>query len=113
VASEITPTRVLIALEQHLGRDEGASAAELVRQITGDYSPAQERALRQAIVDLRLKGWHICGHPAEGYYIAETEEELSDTCLFLYDRAMTSLTQISAMKHISLPDLRGQLKLPT
>jgi hypothetical protein len=35
------------------------------------------------------------------------------TCNFLYDRAMTSLRQIATMRRVSLPDLRGQLHLPT
>jgi hypothetical protein len=44
--------------------------------------------------------------------LAATEEELNRTCLYLHDRAMTSLRQVAAMKRVSLPDLRGQLRLP-
>jgi hypothetical protein len=45
--------------------------------------------------------------------MASSPEELNETCEFLYDRAMTSLSQVSRMKQISMPDLRGQLHLPT
>lgn len=37
----------------------------------------------------------------------------SAPALYLYRRAMTSLAQVSAMQRVSLPDLRGQIHLPT
>ena len=82
-------------------------------EIRGKSNAAAERSLRDAVVRLRLDGHHICAHPRDGYYLAETDRELDATCIFLYERAMTSLSQISAMKRVSLPDLRGQLRLPT
>ena len=109
----IDKQQVLIALFRHIGRGNGTSARELVIEICGRSSTASERTLREAIVQLRLDGHHVCGHPNHGYYLAKDDAELDATCTFLYDRAMTSLTQISAMKRVSLPDLRGQLKLPT
>lgn len=75
--------------------------------------PVSERLLRAHVNTLRNEGHHICAHPARGYFIAETAEELTNTCEYLYDRAMTSLQQIAAMRRVSLPDLRGQLKLPS
>jgi len=105
---------VLIALSRHIGKERGARAESLVAQITGGHScPACERRLRELITELRLQGHHICAHPKSGYYVAATEDELNATCEFLYERAMTSLKQIAMMKNISLPDLRGQLHLPT
>ena len=56
---------------------------------------------------------HICAHPGTGYFMAETPEELNETCKFLVDRSMTTLTQVSRMKRIALPDLHGQLHLKT
>lgn len=110
----MTRDDVLAVLQWRVGAEYGASAAQLVREITGGApTPAAERELRERIVELRLDGAHVCGHPATGYYLAATDEELQRTCLFLYDRAITSLQQIAAMKRISLPDLRGQLRLPT
>ena len=105
---------VLIALTNHIGRKHGARADVLVREIQrGHTCPACERRLRKIITELRLQGHHICAHPESGYYVAADEKELDDTCVFLYERAMTSLRQIAQMKRIALPDLRGQLKLPT
>lgn len=111
----LTRDSVLQALAGHIGRGRGVRADVLVAHITHEPGPdkAGMRKLRQVITELRMTGHHICGHPASGYYMAETAEELDATCEFLYERAMTGLTQISRMKHISLPDLRGQLKLPT
>lgn len=113
--SALSLHRVLAALAHHIGREHGVSARELVAEISGDPAPdpAAERALRQSIVELRLRGHHICGHPAEGYYMAAGADELEQTCMWLYDRAVTTLAQIAAMKRLALPDLRGQLKLRT
>jgi hypothetical protein len=105
---------VLKALSRHIVQGNGARADTLVMEITGQPSgPVAERSLRDRIVELRMAGHHVCAHPRDGYFIAESEAELNDTCVFLYERAMTSLTQVSRMKNTSLPDLRGQLRLPT
>jgi hypothetical protein len=64
------------------------------------------------VEEARKAGERICATPEAGYYIAETDAELDRTCAFLYSRAMTSLSQIAAMKRVALPDLRGQLRLP-
>jgi hypothetical protein len=44
--------------------------------------------------------------------LASTSAELDSTCEFLFGRSMTSLRQVSAMRRVTLPDLRGQLGLP-
>lgn len=107
----ITPETVLAALGH--GKALGMKASELVFAITGRPSAAaEERHLREVIVALRKAGHPVCGRPEEGYYIGVTAEELDGTCGFLVDRAMTTLTQVSAMRRVTLPDLRGQLGLP-
>lgn len=108
----ITRDEVLVALSRHIGGENGASARALVAEIRSVPTPGHERQLRHRIEELRREGHHVCGHPSSGYYIAATEEELVRTCGYLHDRAMTSLTQIAAMRRVSLPDLRGQLRIP-
>ncbi len=111
----ITKQDVIQFLSAHIGQKKGVRAHTVVAAITGnsERNTAAERQLRHTIVELRKEGFHICGSPATGYFIAETEKELNETCEFLYHRAMTTLEQISKMKQTSLPDLRGQLRLPT
>lgn len=112
--ARVTPSTVLAALSRHIGQANGIHARDLARELAGaDAGAAAERRLRQVITDLRLEGHHVCGTPETGYYLADTPEELDRTCLFLHDRAMASLKQIARMKRIALPDLRGQLHLPT
>ena len=113
VTDHLTRDDVLWALRRHIGADNGASAATLVQEIRGATSPGHERALRHQIEELRRDGHHICGHPSTGYFVARTEDELLRTCGYLHARAMTTLTQIAAMRRVSVPDLRGQLRLPT
>lgn len=112
---QITSALVLAELQHHIGKANGIHVRELVQRITGELLDAevQQRRIRHIVTELRKEGHHVCATPAEGYYIAANADELNETCSFLYDRAMTSLTQVSRMKQIALPDLRGQLHLPT
>lgn len=116
----ITPQRLLEVLSHHVGAENGVSITRLVAEMLRPlYAPVPselpglERHVRQLVVDQRFEGAHICSHPSQGYYMARTPEELDATCEFLFERARTSLAQIAAMRRVSLPDLRGQLHLPT
>lgn len=108
----ITPDTVLAALRGRVGAVRGVNAQSLALQLTGRTRAADQRRLRQVIEALRRAGHCICAHPATGYYRAGCDKDVDDTCEFLYARAMTSLQQVSAMKRVQLPDLRGQLGLP-
>lgn len=105
----MTPEAVLAALP--VGEAQGCTAEALVLAISGRRSAADERRLRLMIEALRHAGHRVCAHPAHGYYLAQNDDELDRCCDFLLDRAMTSLRQVSAMRRVALPDLRGQLGL--
>lgn len=106
--SSLEPSIALSLLSQHVGKGNGIRAKELAQKLG-----VNERYVRHLVETLRKDGFAVCGTPKDGYYIAATPEELEQTCEFLYARAMCSLQQISFMKKIPLPDLRGQLHLPT
>lgn len=109
----LTPQAVLCALiQKHVGAEDGCTATQLAREVTGRTVAADLRRLRTVIEALRTAGHRICADPVRGYYLAATDTELDRSCSFLLGRAMTSLRQISAMKRVALPDLRGQLGLP-
>lgn len=106
--------QLLAVLRNHIGRNNGVTATALAREVLGvEPTRRDERALRHLVVHLRNEGHHICAHPTTGYFLAATPEELDETITFLRDRALSSLHQIAAMKRISVPDLWGQLHLPT
>lgn len=107
----ITPETVLDALSGRIGAANGLTAVALVRRIAGRHSDADERTLRECVVRLRREGHPVCADPVHGYFLAARAEELDATYEFLFGRAMTSLEQVSAMRHLALPDLRGQLGL--
>lgn len=109
---DLTPDAVLAVLQRNVGEAHGLSAEQLAFEVTGRRHAADQRALRKVIEALRIAGHCICAHPAHGYYLAANDDELDRACNFLIERAMTSLRQVSAMKRVSLPDLRGQLGLP-
>jgi biotin operon repressor len=99
---------VLNALLLHTGSRSGVRANVLARQLD-----CSAREVRKYVSELREQGTPICGRPATGYYIAETAQELEDTCAFLRGRAMHSLTLEARLRKITLPDLLGQLHLKT
>lgn len=103
-----TSSQLLTALSGHIGKGNGISVKVLAQQLS-----VQERHIRTLVSDLRNEGNAICGTPKHGYYIAATAEELEQTCSFLHNRAMHSLTLLSRLKKIPLPDLLGQLHVPT
>lgn len=100
--------QVLAALAHHVGRAQGV-AAYLLAAAVG----IPERRLRACISTLREEGVAVCGHPASGYFIARTAEELDESCRFLRARALHSLALEARLRKIPLPDLIGQLHLPT
>ena len=100
--------RMLSVLQTHIGADKGITAIALAGRLG-----LPERKIRHLITELREDGIAVCGHPAHGYYIAETAEELEATIDFLKGRALCSLQLASRMSKVPLPDLLGQLHLPT
>lgn len=110
----ISRDTLLAAMRNHIGKRNGITGAALCREVLGaEPTGGDKRHLRDLVVELRREGHHVCALPEAGYFLAETPEELDETCVFLHDRAMCSLVQVGAMKRVSVPDLRGQLKLPT
>jgi hypothetical protein len=112
--NELTRDTLLIALRQHIGRRHGITATALCREVLGSHpTSGDERFLRTLVVELRMLGHHVCAHPRDGYFLADSSEEMEETCAFLHSRAMSSLQQESAMKRVSIPDLIGQQRLPS
>lgn len=94
--------------ERHIGAARGVTAARLAGRLD-----CPERHIRELVTQLRMDGTAICGVPRSGYYIAATADELEETCAFLRSRAMRSLVLESRLRRIPLPDLLGQLTLPS
>lgn len=113
----ITPDDVLAVLPR--GRANGVTVGDLAYALarraqlglTWAASAAKHRKVREAVEALRRDGHPICATPEHGYYLAETEAELSETIAFLRSRAMTSLTQIARLRRVSLPVLMGQMQI--
>ena len=111
----VTRDRVLAALAEHIGADAGVSVRELTARVVGGplwVTDGAERAVRAIVQELREAGHHVCAHPQHGYFMASNQAELDATCEYLHARAMCSLRQVAAMRRVSEPDLRGQLRLP-
>lgn len=116
----ITPDDVLAVIGR--GKAEGVSVRSLAIKISqakvatgapgwSSWNDAAQRQVRKAVEALRREGKPICATPEGGYYLAESEAELSETIAFLRSRAMTSLTQIARLRRVSLPVLMGQMQI--
>lgn len=99
---------LLTVLARHRGRDNGIAVKALAAEME-----ISDRQVRELVSELRMGGHAVCGHPRDGYYIAETPEEMEETCQFLRNRAMHSLQLESRLRNIPMPDLLGQLHVPT
>lgn len=98
--------KLLHALSGHLGRGRGVSVEDLSARVA-----VPVRQVRRGISALRQDGVAICGKPRHGYYIANSPEELEETCQFLRSRAMHSLVLEARLRKLPLPALLGQLQL--
>jgi hypothetical protein len=113
LSEKVTPHKVLAVLQaSHMGREHGVNITALTRAVVKTApTPGQERSVRFAISVLRDSGHPICAHPNDGYFYAKNDAEVSETCEFLFSRAMHSLKQIASLKRKAMPELRGQLGL--
>jgi biotin operon repressor len=100
--------QLISIMAKHVGAGNGVSVEELSILLN-----CCARKVRSAISDARMEGIAVCGHPRTGYYIAETAEELEQTCNFLRSRAIHSLHLESRLRNIPLNDLLGQMHLRT
>lgn len=109
------PDVLLVVLRDHIGKNNGIKATDLVAEINRHIGAkvCNERDLRSVVERMREEGHHICAHPSSGYFIAANSNELDVTCEFLQSRALRSLKQIAAMRRVSMPTLFGQMNLPT
>ena len=99
---------LLNIMSRHIGRGHGIGVSTLALQLD-----VPERQVRTLITELRQDGVAICGTPKDGYYIAKDAGELEETCKFLRQRALHSLTLESCLRKMPLADLVGQLHLRT
>lgn len=100
--------QLLASLTHHIGKANGASADVLAAALG-----VKKRQIRLWVTELRMEGKHVCGTPNSGYFMAANNEEMEETCQFLRSRAMHSLVLEAKLRNVALPDLLGQMKLPT
>ena len=99
-------------MNRHRGKSKGASIKQLAYALTGEEStPSVERHIRKLVVEMRNRGIPVGSCPSQGYFLAESEQDLEDTIRNLEDRAKTTLRQLSALKKMALPELLGQMGL--
>ncbi|MDD5391175.1 MAG: hypothetical protein PHD37_17700 [Gallionellaceae bacterium] len=104
----VNKDQLLAVLSQHIGITNGIGVKQLALRLE-----IEERHVRTLVSDLREDGHAICAHPRTGYFIAQTKEEWAQTRQFIINRSMHGLRWVSRVDKIALPDLLGQLHVPT
>lgn len=99
---------LIAEMQNHVGRDLSISGAHLAKAL--NTNPRQLRHLTDEAIKA---GIALCSHPAHGYWIALTAEELEYACQFHRSRALHELHKEALLRRMSLPDLLGQLHLNT
>jgi len=89
----------------------GRSAAQTAEQIRLQVKTTDARTLRKLAKQLRYAGEPICSHASDGYWWAETTEDLKLAIGFLKGRALNSLKQVGQLKKIAFPNVAGQMSL--
>jgi hypothetical protein len=101
-------------LTRHIGPGNGIGMGELYHAATGKPWANRindTRVLRKIITELRRDGAAICSDVANGYYLAQTAEDLSAHCGRLRKSALKKLALEARLRRIALPDLVGQIAL--
>lgn len=104
-----TKHEVLAVLATHIGKRNGIRGEDLAIKVG-----APPREIRKHITNLvNDEQIAICGHPATGYYIASSMQEIEETVEFHRSRALHELKKASSLSKQPLADLVGQLHLRT
>lgn len=113
--AELAPPRdqLLAGLVQKLCLEHAGKASGIGAELLAQRLGITERLLRALVSQAREEGVAISATPETGYYIAQTAEEVEESCDFLRSRAMHSLRMEAQLRRIPLPDLLGQLRLNT
>lgn len=104
-----TKHEVLAVLARHIGKGNGIRGEDLARAI-GVPSREVRKHITNLVNDDQIG---ICGHPATGYYIASSKQEIDETVEFHRSRALHELKKASSLTGQPLADLVGQLHLKT
>jgi hypothetical protein len=105
---------VLIIMTRHIGPTRGIGMGELYARATGrDWKNRinDTRVIRLAITDLRRAGSAICSSVSNGYYLAQTESDMTGYLESLHRVALKKLSLEAGLRRMTLPDLLGQMAL--
>jgi hypothetical protein len=105
---------VAVELTRHIGPAHGIGMGELSFAATGKpwrNRINDTRVLRKIVTELRKEGAAICSDVANGYYLAQTAEDLAAHCARLRKSALKKLALEARFRRIALPDLVGQIAL--
>ena len=102
----------MMILESHQGRDEAMSRKALVEQVCDlEGFEVGERKIRIAIKHLIAAHGAAIGSCHNGYFMAQTSDEIEGVCKYFDGYGLSSLFISAKLRKIEMKDFLGQLQL--
>lgn len=104
---------ILRILEEHRGKENPIGRFALVDQIDAECPlfPVHEREVRRVIKHLREQHGERIGSKGNGYFKAETADEVKAISGYHRKRGLSELYSAAKIERSSLPELLGQLSI--
>jgi hypothetical protein len=105
---------ILDVLEAHGGKKSAISRQRLVEKINGDAPlifRASEREIRKTIKHLVTQHGIAIGSGPNGYFMAQTADEIEEVCKYYDGYGLSSLFVSARLRKIEMKDYLGQLSM--
>jgi biotin operon repressor len=99
MSTEKAVTTAALKAALKIGKANGKSVETLVFELD-----TTERSVRRLVGELIDEGTPVCAHPAHGYYIAATWDEVEATYSWLHSRGLASLSKASKLRAAFNPE---------
>lgn len=90
--------KVFAIIRQHNGAGQAITAPQICREL--GWRTSRERVVRQIIADesASWEGWPVCAIPGQGYFVAESIEELMSYDNWLAELVSRSTNKLKAFR---------------
>lgn len=90
--------KVFAIIRQHDGAENAITAPQICRQL--GWRRSRERLVRQLIADesAAWEGWPVCAIPGQGYFVAQSIEELMSYDNWLAELLTRSTDKLNAFR---------------
>lgn len=106
-------SQIIDTLKNHRGRGKALPRADLVDRVNGEHPlfPISDRTIRRTIKHLVTQHGYAIGSCPEGYFMAETADEIEEVCKYFDSYGLSLLFVSSKLRKTGMRDYLGQLSM--